>query len=162
MKSQSTVDKLIRMRLRAMANAYILQEEDPSMKDVPFDDRFGMLVDAMYNSRQTNKVKTLIKAANLDQPEASILDIDYRSGRDLDKRMVKYLASCEYIYDAMNVTITGATGSGKTYLACALGMAAIKQYISVQYTLLSDLLIDLETAKENRNLNTAIKGYGKP
>ena len=76
MTNQSTIDKLIEMRLTAMADAFRNQINDPKMKESPFEDRFGMLVDIEFNSRKNNRLKRLIKGAEFDQPGASIMDIN--------------------------------------------------------------------------------------
>jgi DNA replication protein DnaC len=149
MTNQSTIDKLIEMRLTSMADAFRIQEKDPSMKEMSFEDRFGLLVDTEYTNRKSNRLKRLIKNAEFDQPSASVVDIDYTSGRKLNKELIKRLASCEYIADYRNIFITGATGSGKSYMACAFGMEACKHYYNTKYVRLPDLLIDLRTAREN-------------
>ena len=99
MTNQSTIDKLIEMRLTAMADAFRNQLDDPKCKEIPFEDRFGMLVDIEYSSRKNNRLKRLIKSAGFDQPEASILDINYTSGRKLNKELIRRLATCEYILE---------------------------------------------------------------
>ena len=86
-----------------------------------------MLVDIEYVSRKSNSLKRLIRNAGFDQPEAYIGDINYTSGRKLNRELINRLATCEYITEYRNIFITGATGSGKTYMACALGMEACKQ-----------------------------------
>ena len=124
MTNQSTIDKLIEMRLTAMADAFRNQLNDPKFKDVPFEDRFGMLVDIEYSNRKNNRQKRLIHNAGFDQPEANIMDINYTSGRKLNRELINRLATCEYISEHRNLFITGATGCGKTYMACAFGMEA--------------------------------------
>lgn len=126
MTNQSTIDKLIEMRLSSMADAFRIQMDDSTMKEVPFEDRFGMLVDVEYTNRKNNRLKRLIRQAELEQPDASIAAIDYQSGRKLNKALISRLATCEYISEYRNIFITGATGSGKTYMACAFGMEACK------------------------------------
>ena len=128
MTNQSTIDKLIEMRLTTMADAFRNQLNDSKFKEVPFEDRFGMLVDIEYSNRKNNRQKRLIHNAGFDQPEASIMDINYTSGRKLNKELINRLATCEYISEHRNLFITGATGCGKTYMACAFGMEACKQY----------------------------------
>ena len=91
------------------------------MKGIPFEDRFGMLVDIEYSNRKSNSLKRLIRNAGFDQPDAYIGDINYTSGRKLNRSLIERLATCEYITEHRNLFITGATGSGKTYLACAFG-----------------------------------------
>lgn len=149
MTNQQTIDKLIGMHLTAMADAFRIQLDDASMKEVPFADRFGMLVDVEYTSRKNNRLKRLIRKAEFEQPDASISAIDYQSGRKLNKTLISRLATCEYITECRNIFITGATGSGKTYMACAFGMEACKQYYTVRYVRLPDLLLDLQDARIN-------------
>lgn len=88
MTNQCTIDKLIEMRLTAMADAFRIQKDDSTMKEIPFDDRFGMLVDIEYNNRKNNRMKRLIHQAELEQPGASVTAIDYHSGRRLNKELM--------------------------------------------------------------------------
>ena len=105
MTNQSTIDKLIEMRLTTMADAFRNQLDDTKFKDVPFEDRFGMLVDIEYSNRKNNRQKRLIRNAGFDQPEASIMDINYTSGRKLNKDLINRLATCEYISEHRNLFI---------------------------------------------------------
>lgn len=162
MTNQSTIDKLIEMRFTAMADAFRTQLGDPKMTEMPFEDRLGILVDIEYNSRKRNRLQRLIKSARFDQPEASIMEIDYTSGRKLNKSLIQRLATGEYISEYRNLFITGATGSGKTYMACAFGMEACKQYYRTKYVRLPDLLIDLQIAREEGNYLRTIKKYANP
>ena len=161
MTHNSTVDKLIEMRLRSMANHLIQQEQDPRIQNLSFDERFALLVDAEYISRKNNRLTRLIKKAEFDQPEAYVGDIDYHSGRKLNRALIQKLASCEYIIDHHNIFITGATGSGKTYLACALGMAAARQFLPVKYVRLPDLLVDFSIARGNGTIRKLMAQYKK-
>src|SRR5699024_7787589 len=133
MTNQSTIDKLIEMRLSSMADAFRIQMNDSTMKEVPFEDRFGMLVDVEYTNRKNNRLKKLIGQAELEQPDASIAAIDYQSGRKLNKALLSRLATCEYISEYRNIYITSATGIGKTYMACPLSIEAIKHYYTFKY-----------------------------
>ena len=132
MTNQSTIDKLIEMRLTAMADAFRNQTNDPAFKEIPFEDRFGMLVDIEFSSRKSNRLRRLIRNAGFDQTEACIMDINYTSGRKLNRELINRLATCEYISEHRNLFITGATGCGKTYMACAFGMEACKQYFNTK------------------------------
>lgn len=162
MTNQSTIDKLIEMRLTAMADAYRNQLTDTGMKDIPFEDRLGMLVDIEYTSRKNNRLSRLIKRAEFDQPDASIMDINYTSGRKLNKSLITRLATCEYITEHRNLFITGATGSGKSYMACAFGMEACKQYYTTKYVRLPDLLIDLEMSRNDGTYKKVMAKYANP
>ena len=146
MINKSTIDKLIEMRLTAMADAFRNQDKDTKYKDVSFEDRFGMLVDIEYDSRKSNRLRRLIQKAEFDQPDANVMNIDYTSGRKLNKNLIKSLATCDYITEHRNLFITGATGCGKTYMACAFGMEACKQFYNTKYVRLPNLLMDLEVA----------------
>jgi DNA replication protein DnaC len=162
MTNQSTIDKLIEMHMTPMADAFRIQMKDPSMREVPFEDRFGMLIDIEYTARKNNRLKRLIKKADFDQPDASVAAIDYGHNRRLNRHLVERLASCEYITNFNNVIITGATGSGKTYLACALGMEACKHYYSVKYVRVPDMLIDLKAARDEGNFREVLKKFTNP
>ena len=150
------------MRMTAMANALVIQAEDHKVKDMTFSERLGMLVDIEYSSRKSNRLKRLIKAAEFDQPEACVMDINYQSGRKLNKDLILRLATCEYITEYHNVFITGATGSGKSYLACALGMEACKQFYKTKYVRMPDLLLDLKMAREDNTYKKVMGKYANP
>ena len=162
MTIQSTTDKLIEMRLTSMADAFTLQNADPNMKGVSFEDRFGMLVDIEYSNRKSNSLKRLIRNADFDQPEAHIADINYTSGRKLNRTLIDRLATCEYITEHRNLFITGATGSGKTYMACAFGMEACKQRFRTRYVRLPELLMDLEMARNDGTYKKVQAKYANP
>lgn len=162
MINQCTTDKLIEMRLTAMADAFRIQMADSAMKEIPFEDRFGMLVDIEYSSRKNNRLKRLIRNSELEQSDACIAGVDYTSGRKLNKSLITRLASCEYITEYRNIFITGATGSGKTYMASAFGMEACKQYYAVKYVRLPDLLLDLDAARTEGNFLKVLSKYTKP
>lgn len=149
------------MRLSAMALAFRQQLEDPDINAVSFEDRFGMLVDAEYWSRHNNRLKRNIHKATLDQPQASLADVNYTSGRLLDKALIQSLGTGLYIREQHNVIILGATGSGKTYLGCALGMEACKQGFTVKYIRLQELLEDLSIARGLGTFKKVLTQYKK-
>ena len=94
MTTQSTIDKLIEMRLTSMSDAFLTQLQDARMRDISFEDRFGMLVDIEYSNRKSNSLKRLIRNAGFDQPDAYIGDINYTSGRKLNRSLIERLATC--------------------------------------------------------------------
>lgn len=150
------------MRLTTMADAFRNQLDDPKFKEVPFEDLFCMLVDIEYSNRKNNRQKRLIRNAGFDQPEANIMDINYTSGRKLNKNLINRLATCEYISEHRNLFITGATDCSKTYMACAFGMEACKQYFNTRYVRLPDLLIDLEMARTDGSYKKVMAKYANP
>ena len=162
MVNKSTIDKLIEMRLTTMADAFRNQLNEPGFKEISFEDRFGMLVDIEYDNRKSNRLKRLIRNAEFDQPDADIMDIDYTSGRKLNKSLIKRLATCEYITEYRNLFITGATGCGKTYMACAFGMEACKQFYNTKYVRLPDVLMDLETARSEKTYRKVLGRFANP
>ena len=162
MSVSTTIDKLVEMRMTTMSEMFRNQQNDPKMKDIPFEERFAMLVDAEHASRKSHAFERLVKKAELEQNDAGVATIDYHSGRKLNKALIQKLASCEYISQYRNIFITGATGSGKTYLACAFGMEACKRFYSVRFTRLPDLLMDLSAAEDRHALESALQKYTKP
>ena len=162
MTNQSTIDKLIEMHMTPMADTFRIQMQDPSMKEVPFEDRFGMIVDAEYITRKNNRLKRLIRNAEFEQPDASIAAVDYGHNRKINRELIERLATCEYITEYRNIFITGATGSGKTYLACAFGMEACKHYYTVKYVRVPDLLLDLQAARDEGRFKEVLKKYINP
>ena len=121
-----------------------------------------MLVDIEYGNRKNNRQKLLIRNAGFDQPEANIMDINYTSGRRLNKELINRLATCEYISEHRNLFITGATGCGKTYMACAFGMEACMQYYNTRYVRMPDLLMDLDIARTEGNYRKVMAKYSNP
>ena len=145
-----------------MSDAFLTQLQDARMKDISFEDRFGMLVDIEYSNRKSNSLKRLIRNAGFDQPDAYIGDINYTSGRKLNRSLIERLATCEYITEHRNLFITGATGSGKTYMACAFGMEACKRRYTTKYVRLPDLLLELEMARNDGTYKKVQSKYANP
>ena len=98
----------------------------------------------------------------MTKDEIDIMDVNYTSGRKLNKNLINRLATCEYISEHRNLFITGATGCGKTYMACAFGMEACKRYFTTRYVRLPDLLIDLEIARAEGNYRKVMAKYANP
>lgn len=161
MLNQPTYEKLVQMRLSTMADTYRQQEDDPAAANLSFEERMGLLVDAEYWSRHNNRLKRNIHTAGFDQPQAALADVNYTSGRLLDKALIQALGTGQYIREQHNVIILGATGSGKTYLACALGMEACKQGFTVKYIRLQELLEDLALARGQGTFKKAVSQYKK-
>lgn len=157
----ATVTKLREMRLGVMANSYLAQQEKSDISAMSFDDRFGLLVDREYSAREDNRLTRLIRNAGYPTPGACLEDVEYFADRHLDKDLITKLGTCNYVADKRNVIIQGATGTGKTYLACALGMAANRQSYSAKYVRLPDLLVELQVARLENNYGKLMAQYQK-
>jgi hypothetical protein len=95
MTNQSTIDKLIEMHMTSMADAFRNQMQDISMKEIPFDDRFGMIVDIEYTSRKNSRLKRLIKNAEFEQPDATIAAVDYGHNRKVNRHLIERLSTSQ-------------------------------------------------------------------
>ena len=147
MLNNNTLSKLGEMRLSAMATAFQKQMDDRPMAELSFEDRFGMMVDAEWTSRKNNRLKRLMRMADYTYPGACLEDIEYHPDRKLDKALITRLSTCSYLADFRNIIILGATGSGKTYLANAFGVTASRNFSSVRYIRLPELLAELAAAR---------------
>lgn len=162
MTDYSTIETLKLMRCSAMAQELENQLKDAKTFDtLSFEERVGLLVDAEWNRRQKNKLQKLIKLATFSQPSACIENIEYLPDRKLDKTMMLRFATCKYISDNHHIILKGASGSGKTYLACAIGNAACRKYKTVRYMRMPELLDELNLAKADGSFRKAIKAYQK-
>ena len=147
MMNGATLNKLHDMRLSAMAEAYRQQLSDPAIGALEFEERFGLLVDAEWSRRKSNRLNKLIRKADLQHSSAAIENIEYHADRKLDKGQIARLAGCAYITEKHNIIILGASGSGKTYLSCAFGIAACRNFYTVKYVRLPDLLNEMAVAR---------------
>ena len=159
MLSNNTITKLNEMKLSVMAASFQKQLDDRACAELNFDDRFGMLVDAEWTSRKNNRLKRLIRKADYSFPGACLEDIEYHADRKLDKTLIARLGTCTYVDDYRNIIILGATGSGKTYLANAFGIAANRNYYTVRYTRLPELLAELSVARAEGTYRKVIRQY---
>ena len=148
MSNQSTVDKLMAMKLTRMAEAYIAQNDDAHLCAATFDERLSIIVDEEYIRRVNNRHTRLLKKAHLEQPHAYLANIDYTQGRTLNRNLIDKLSTCEYIDQSLNVFITGPSGAGKTCFACGLGNAACDHDFSTYFMRLPDFITDIELAKQ--------------
>jgi len=144
--TQHTFTQLKALKLDGIARAFEEQLAQPAAASLSFEERFGMLVDREIAHRDGKRLTRLLKSAKLKDSRACLEDIDYRSGRGLDKHLLASLAGGEWIRSAHNVLICGATGCGKTWLACALGHNAARQGFSVLYARASRLIEELRIA----------------
>ncbi len=146
MLSHPTLDKLQSLRLSGMYQALMEQRTMPDIDALSFEERLGLLVDRELTERDDKRLKTRLHKAKLRQA-ACIEDIDYRHPRGLDKAVMIRLATCQWVREHHNILMTGPTGIGKTWLACAWGQQACRQGYSVLYLRLPRLLQEMPTAK---------------
>lgn len=132
MLNEQTMEKLYALKLLGMAEAFKEQLQQPSIDDLSFADRFGLLVDRQWTFKEDCRMKRLLKNAKL-KINACIEDIDYRTPRGIDKSALLSLSACRWIRNHQNLIICGPTGIGKTFLACALGNKACREGYSAFY-----------------------------
>lgn len=139
MLNTPTLERLDGLGLSGMATALREQLATSDIEHLSFDDRLGLMVDREATERADRRLRYRLKQAHL-RISAAVADIDYRSKRGLDKRMVLALASCQWVRQHQNLVVTGATGVGKSYLGCAFAHAACLEGFSVLYHRLPRLL----------------------
>ena len=144
---EATMEKLISMKLHGMAEAVQEQMKNRAYKELSFEERLGMLVDREMDNRQDRKLRTLLSKARFRYPGASIEDINFRARRGISKDVILQLSQNGWIKDKRNMIITGSTGVGKTYFACALGNSACRAGISTYYTRLTRLFHELKISR---------------
>ena len=159
---QSTVDLLREMRFGGMASELERQISDAeSFRELSFEDRLALLVDAEWNRREKNKYQRCLHNARLSIPNATVEGIEYYEDRKLSRKDFTLLSTCKYIEDEHHIIFKGASGNGKTYLACALGEAACRKHLSVRYIRMPELLDELCYAKANNEFKKVVKAYQK-
>lgn len=158
---QSTVDMLRSMKMTAMASEVERQTGDAAYRELSMEERLSLIVNAEWNRRQNNKINRLINAARFAQPSATMEGIEYFEDRKLDKPLLLRLSTCKYIESGHHIILKGASGNGKTYLACALGNAACRNLKTVRYIRMPELLDALNIAKNTGDLQKLLKAYKK-
>jgi DNA replication protein DnaC len=147
MLDEPTVEKLKIMTLHAMADAWTAQEGQPDMQGLAFNERFGLLVDAEHLARENRRLGRLLTEAKFKISQACIEDIDYPARRELDKTLIRQLATCRWVQEQQSVLITGAAGTGKTYIACALAQQACRKGYRSLYRRATRLFEELKLAR---------------
>ena len=133
MLNEQTVTKMQEMKLLGMARVFEELMGKPEHSDLTHDEFVGLLVDAEATSRENRKMQRLLREAKLKQ-QACLEDIDYRQPRGLHKQTLLELSTCQWLGNHQNILISGATGTGKTFIACAIGNRVCRAGYSVFYT----------------------------
>lgn len=147
MLTEPTVEKMKQLRLLAMAQAWLEQQKNSDVAQLSFDERLGLLVDAEWMQRENRRLTRALKEAKLKLSQACVEDIDYSPRRELDRAVIRQLASCRWVEEHQNVVVSGMTGTGKTYLACALAQQACRKGYRVLYRRAPRLLDELALAR---------------
>ncbi|HME68713.1 MAG TPA: IS21-like element helper ATPase IstB [Myxococcota bacterium] len=147
MLNEPTMEKLRALRLGALAAAWVEQQRNPQASSLGFDERLGLLVDAEWLDRQNKRLARALREAKLRLTSACIEDVDYPARRELDRAVVRQLATCVWIEQHHNVIISGPTGVGKTYVACALAQQACRKGYRALYRRTSRLFDELTLAR---------------
>lgn len=154
---ENTLNQLRQLKLTGMAGALQTQREHPgTYEELTFAERLQFLVDQEHQERQQRKQERLIRTAQF-KLKAQAQDIDYQHPRGLQHRQMAALLQCDWIHKAQNLLLTGPCGSGKTYLACALGHQACLKGYSVSYVRLSRLILMLTQAKADGSYSKRLK-----
>ena len=155
-----TLEHLRNLKLTALAQALEEQLEQPQTFDLSFEERLSLLVMREITDRENRRLQRLLKTARLKQA-ACVEDIDYRHPRGLDKSLMATLAAGDWIRRGANVHLTGQTGTGKSWLACALGQAACRQGLSARYERVPRLLETLRLSKGDGSYAKKLQALAK-
>lgn len=163
MTRSETERKLIAMKLSTMAHEYQRQSTDLLAMDLPFEDRFQMMVDVEYHARTKRKISRLLRQSGILNRDACLADIYYGEERNLHRQTVDRYATCMFIPEGYHVLVMGPTGCGKTFLCSAIGVEACNREHSVKYVALEDMLLDIEAVEHDHSLlKRVLTYYRKP
>src|ERR1700730_3766854 len=147
MLTSPTVEKLRALRLHAMLAAWETQQQDPNITSLAFDERLALLVDAEWLARENRRLARALQEAKLRPSHACLEAVDYVSRRGLERSQIRQLATCRWVAEHQAVIIVGATGTGKSFLACALAHQACRKGYRALYWRTSRLLHELTLAR---------------
>jgi len=147
MLTEPTVQRLEALRLHGLREAWDQQQRQADMARLAFDERLALLVEAEWLYRENQRLTRALKEAKLKLGHACLEDIDYPARRELDRAQIRQLATCRWVHEHQNILITGATGTGKTFLACALAHTACRHGCRALYRRASRLFDELLLAR---------------
>lgn len=161
MLTPGLVERLSALKLHGMAQALEDIHNSSASADLSFDDRLTLMIDHEEAARSSRALKRRLQVAKLRYPEAAVEDVDFRRKRGLSRSSYLALARCEWIRTGYNLLLTGKTGLGKTWLACALGQRACREGYSVRYLRLPRLFDIMKAARGDGTLPRLIERLGK-
>jgi DNA replication protein DnaC len=140
-------ESLNQLRLFGMSAEFIKQSANRKVQEESFDSRLSLLIEAETMSKSNRRIESLLRKAKLRYAQASLEDVVYRSDRKLERLQINHLASCEWIKHRHSVILTGATGTGKSWLACALAVQACRHSLSVLYMTATSLFDNIRLSQ---------------
>lgn len=160
MLTQQTLDKMNAMKLSGMAEAFQQQQHGSEHARLSFEERLGLLVDAEWSAREQRKLARRLRFAKL-RYQASLEDVNFKHPRGLDRQQVLSLGDCGWLQGRHNLVITGPTGIGKSYLACAFVERACRRGFSASYLRLPRLLQKLAVARGDGSYERVLAGLAR-
>ncbi len=160
MLTQPTIEKMHEMKMSPMAEAFSRQIQSPEFSTLAFEERVGMMIDAEYQARQQRKLTRRLQVARLRQ-QGCLEDIDWQTPRGLNRQQILALGTCGYIRDHQNLLITGPTGVGKSWLACAFAERACRLSFWAYYRRASRLFHDLTLARADGSYGRLLSKLAK-
>ena len=147
MLNEPTIDQLRKLKLNAMAAAWTAQQAEPAVQALSFDERLALLVSNEVQHRENQRMTKVMREAKLKFPNACIEDVDAAPGRGIDRAVLRQLATGRWARDHHAIVITGKTGTGKTYLGCALAQQVCRLGMRALYRRVSRLIDELALAR---------------
>lgn len=141
------IDQTAQLSLSGFKESLLFQSEDTKYQSLSFEERLYHLFEAEINQRQDKRIKRMLTLAKLKDSSASLDQIQYLAKRKLDKSQILSLANCEFINKAQNILLTGATGTGKSFLAQAIARRAISLGYPAKYYRVTALIEEIKMAR---------------
>lgn len=153
MKSENLLAQMGQLKMKGMQEAFCEQLNQPKHADLSFEERLGLLLDRELLLKENKRIQNLQRRAKLRQA-AAIEDISYTQKRGLEKAKIMSFAKCDFIRMHHNILVTGPTGCGKTYIACAIGNQACRLGYKVHYLLLTRFLEEITLSHADGSYKT--------
>ena len=160
MLNEQTTNKLYAMKLNGMADAFEEQQKQPKINDLSFNERFSLLVERQWLWKENRALQSRLIYAQLKE-QACVEDLDYRESRGLKRSTIEQLSACDWVRYHQNMIVTGKTGTGKTYLACAMAHKACREGYRAFYCYAPKLFREISTAHADGGLPRLLKKLAK-